>query len=34
MTVTGTNLLGLVKHLATWEARYLGEVSTVPFPGG
>ena len=26
LTVTGTNLLGMVKHLATWEARYLGEV--------
>ena len=22
LTATGTNLLGLVKHLATWEARY------------
>ena len=32
MTVTGTNLLGLVKHLATWEARYLGEVFDRPFP--
>ena len=32
MTVTGTNLLGLVKHLATWEARYLGEVFGRPFP--
>ena len=32
MTVTGTNLLGLVKHLATWEARYLGEVFNRPFP--
>ena len=30
MTVTGTNLLGLVKHLATWEARYLGEVFESP----
>src|ERR1700733_3910721 len=26
LTVTGTNLLGLIKHLATWEARYFGEV--------
>lgn len=26
LTVIGTNLLGLVKHLALWEARYLGEV--------
>lgn len=33
MTATGTNLLGLVKHLATWEARYLGEVFDRPFPG-
>ena len=32
MTTTGTNLLGLVKHLATWEARYLGEVFDRPFP--
>ncbi|MBM7776245.1 putative damage-inducible protein DinB [Actinokineospora baliensis] len=32
MTGTGTNLLGLVKHLATWEARYLGEVFARPFP--
>lgn len=32
LTVTGTNLLGLVKHLATWEARYLGEVFNRPFP--
>ena len=33
MTVTGTNLLGLVKHLATWEARYFGEVFGRPYPG-
>ena len=26
LTPTGTNLLGLVKHLATWEARYFGDV--------
>jgi uncharacterized damage-inducible protein DinB len=26
LTPTGTNLLGLVKHLATWEFRYFGEV--------
>ncbi|MFE6855157.1 DinB family protein [Streptomyces sp. NPDC057674] len=26
VTATGTNLLGLVKHLATVEARYFGEV--------
>lgn len=33
LTPTGTNLLGLVKHLATWEARYFGEVFGRPFPG-
>lgn len=32
LTVTGTNLLGLVKHMATWEVRYLGEVFGRPFP--
>jgi uncharacterized damage-inducible protein DinB len=32
LTPTGTNLLGLVKHLATWEARYLGEIFNRPFP--
>jgi len=32
LTPTGTNLLGLVKHLATWEARYFGEVFGRPFP--
>jgi len=32
LTVTGTNLLGLVKHMATWEARYLGEIFSRPFP--
>ena len=32
MTATGTNLLGLVKHVTTWEARYLGEVFGRPFP--
>lgn len=26
LTVTGTNLLGLVKHVATVEAGYFGEV--------
>ena len=26
LTPTGTNLLGLVKHLAFWEFRYFGEV--------
>jgi Protein of unknown function (DUF664) len=33
LTATGTNLLGLVRHLATWEARYFGEVFGRPFPG-
>lgn len=32
LTVTGTNLLGLVKHLATVEARYFGEVFDRPSP--
>ena len=32
LTTTGTNLLGLIKHLSTWEARYLGEVFDRPFP--
>lgn len=32
LTATGTNLLGLVKHAATWEARYLGDVFDRPFP--
>ncbi|MFF4811228.1 DinB family protein [Micromonospora chersina] len=32
LTVTGTNLLGLVKHLSTSEARYFGEVFGRPFP--
>jgi hypothetical protein len=31
LTVTGTNLLGLIKHLSTWEARYFGEVFERPF---
>jgi Protein of unknown function (DUF664) len=31
LTATGTNLLGLVKHMATWEARYFGEVFNRPF---
>jgi len=30
---TGTNLLGLVKHVASVEAGYLGEVFGRPFPG-
>ncbi|MFD8141477.1 DinB family protein [Streptomyces sp. NPDC059708] len=32
LTVTGTNLLGLVKHVATVEARYFGEVFGRPSP--
>ncbi|HET6285885.1 MAG TPA: DinB family protein [Amycolatopsis sp.] len=32
LTTTGTNLLGLVKHLAVWESRYFGEVFALPFP--
>ena len=32
LTATGTNLLGLIKHLATWEARYFGEVFDRPYP--
>ncbi|GAA3206847.1 DinB family protein [Actinocorallia longicatena] len=32
MTPTGTNLLGLVKHVASVEAAYLGEVFGRPFP--
>jgi uncharacterized damage-inducible protein DinB len=32
MTSTGTNLLGLIKHLSIWEARYFGEVFNRPFP--
>jgi uncharacterized protein DUF664 len=32
LTGTGTNLLGLVKHLALWESRYLGAVFGRPFP--
>lgn len=32
MTRTGTNLLGLVKHLALCEARYFGDVFGRPFP--
>ncbi|MEU4442868.1 DUF664 domain-containing protein [Actinosynnema sp. NPDC050801] len=32
LTPTGTNLLGLVKHLSTSEARYFGEVFGRPFP--
>jgi hypothetical protein len=32
MTATGTNLLGLVKHLTVWELRYFGEVFDRPPP--
>jgi Protein of unknown function (DUF664) len=32
LTATGTNLLGLVKHLAIWESRYFGLVFNRPFP--
>ena len=32
LTATGTNLLGLVKHLSVSEARYFSEVFNRPFP--
>src|SRR5215475_9918172 len=32
LTPTGTNLLGLVKHVASVEAGYLGETFGRPFP--
>ena len=32
MTTTGTNLLGLVKHLTMTGALYFGEVFGRPFP--
>jgi len=32
LTATGTNLLGLIKHLTLWESRYFGEVFDRPFP--
>jgi hypothetical protein len=32
LTATGTNLLGLVKHIAVWESRYFGLVFDRPFP--
>nr|WP_221203708.1 DinB family protein [Modestobacter versicolor] len=32
LTPTGTNLLGLVKHLAAVDSGYLGEVFGRPFP--
>jgi uncharacterized damage-inducible protein DinB len=34
MTATGTNLLGVVKHLAAVESEYLGECVGRPFPEG
>ena len=33
LTPTHTHLLRPVKHLAIWEARYLGEVFDRPYPG-
>ena len=33
MTPTGTNLLGLVKHLASVQAGYFGVTFGRPFPG-
>jgi hypothetical protein len=32
LTLTGTNLLGLVKHLSIWQSKYFGEVFGRPFP--
>jgi hypothetical protein len=32
LTSTGTNLLGLIKHLSISEARYFGDVFARPFP--
>ncbi|GAA3097289.1 hypothetical protein JOF29_006012 [Kribbella aluminosa] len=32
LTHTGTNLLGLVKHLTLTEARYLGDAFDRPYP--
>jgi hypothetical protein len=32
LTKTGTNLLGLIKHLTLSEARYLGDVFDRPYP--
>jgi hypothetical protein len=32
LTSTGTNLLGLVKHLSNTEARYFGDIFGRPFP--
>ncbi|HET6738146.1 MAG TPA: DUF664 domain-containing protein [Kribbella sp.] len=31
LTYTGTNLLGLIKHLTLTEARYLGELFNRPY---
>ncbi len=33
LTFSGTNLLGLVKHLTMSEARYFGQIFGRPFPG-
>jgi hypothetical protein len=33
LTYTGTNLLGLIKHLSVSEAWYFGDVFGRPFPG-
>jgi hypothetical protein len=32
LTFTGTNLIGLIKHLSISETRYFGEVFDRPFP--
>jgi uncharacterized damage-inducible protein DinB len=32
LTTTGTNILGLVKHLSLTEARYFGEIFGRPYP--
>lgn len=32
LTPTGTNLLGLIKHLTLSESRYLGDIFARPFP--
>ena len=32
LTLTGTNLLGLVKHNTISDARYFGDVFQRPFP--
>lgn len=34
LTPTGTNLLGLVKHVAAMDGEYFGMVFGRPFPGG